>query len=121
MRTYLRKKEVVYIVLLIAAWVLWQTGIFFFDKYNKKEFDRFYSTDIHGNITYLQASSGGERFKVQGSDHINTFHSRATYFNNYDFFYSTAEKGDSVYKPAWSDTLYLRKKDDGRTYKFTFH
>jgi hypothetical protein len=63
---------------------------------------------------------GGERIKLNNSDKTFTFFSIVDKRNNYSTFAEDAKIGDSVYKDAYSDTLYLFKSGNNRTKAYTF-
>jgi hypothetical protein len=81
------------------------------------EFHVFNSHTIAGRIIYLFSSVGGDRFRLDHSDQQYTFNSIT--HRDGTIFTAKADLGDSIYKKAFSDTLYLIKKDSTR-YQFTF-
>jgi len=68
----------------------------------------------------VYGGSGGERFRLNNSEHEYIFESKMSYLNNEYPFSEAAEIGDSVFKSSFSDTLTLIKKS-GKIYKYTFH
>ena len=81
------------------------------------DFHVFYSHTIAGRITYLFSSVGGDRFRLDHSDQQYTFN--AITQRDGPIFIAKADLGDSIYKKAFSDTLYVIKKDS-TTYQFAF-
>jgi hypothetical protein len=89
-------------------------------KKNKIQFDIFNSSNLSGKISWLYASQGGVRFRLNGAEEIYMFIPRMTALNGYADFGEISETGDSVYKPSFADTLILAKVMTKRVYKFTF-
>src|SRR6185437_6463213 len=108
-------------ILLILLVLICVAGYMFMtsnaDKSASNQFHVFNSHTIAGRITYLFSSVGGERFRINDSAQQYTFNS-ITHRDGINFT-AAANLGDSVYKKAFSDTLYLIKKDS-TTYQFTF-
>jgi hypothetical protein len=89
-------------------------------KVGHSDYIEFNSSVLKGRITYLYSSSGGERIKLNNSGKKFTFFSVMSKVNNYSTFAEDAEIGDSVYKGAYSDTLYLFKSGSNRAKAYTF-
>ncbi|WP_115375059.1 hypothetical protein [Adhaeribacter pallidiroseus] len=90
---------------------LWGTekGINDFSKFNKAE--------IKGKIEKkVYASASGTRINIKEQEYI--FHPITNKENRNKIFSYIAEVGDSILKPAYSDTLILIKK--GRLLKYAF-
>lgn len=92
---------------------------FLWDRKGNRNLTIFISTSIEGRLTYVYGGSGGESFRVNNSRNTYNFLSNMNYWNNYTPFSEAGKIGDSVFKPAFADTLLLIKKS-GRIYKFTF-
>ena len=120
MRIYLKKKEVVYIVLLLAGYALWLYVDHLFNASYKKDFHLFYSSTLKGKLVRLELAKS-DIFKLDNAEREYKFNSNMSWFNNYRTFCQVADKGDSVYKDAWSDTIYLKKNNTGQIIKFTFY
>lgn len=86
----------------------------------KIQFDNFNSGNLIGKISYLYASSGAVRFRLSDADESFLFVPLMTPLNDYAHFDSVAQIEDSVYKPAFADTLTLIKVVSKKIYKFTF-
>lgn len=97
---------------------LWLISIPFFNRWQKKDFQIFYSSALKGKIVDVGGSKR-DVFKLDNSKVQYRFSSNMSWFNHYQTFSDAADKGDSVYKAAWSDTIYLAKANGAR-YKFTF-
>jgi hypothetical protein len=81
-----------------------------------ERFEEFFSHDVSGRIIDIGSSSGFAYLRVR-----DTTYEFLPHFSGSDrkwFFREIAAVGDSIYKPAYSDTLYLYKQ--GSTYWFTF-
>ena len=87
------------------------------DKNTINDYREFNSHTIAGRITSLFSSVGGERFRLDHSPEEYIFNSITR--RDGKSFTAAADLGDSIYKKAFSDTLYLIKKDS-TTYQFTF-
>lgn len=113
------QKKLLFIWLLI----LLSVTIFYFipsqDKKVKQEFDLFYSTRLSGKIVRTEEYSRGANFVLDNNPVEFTFYPYTDkHLNNGKIFQYIAEIGDSIYKPAYSDTLILIKND--RSYSYTF-
>ena len=118
MRINLKKKNVRNIALLGFFPALWLMSMPFFNRWQKKDFQIFYSSTLKGKIVH-QGAAKRDILKLDNSEVEYRFTSNMSWFNHYQTFSQTAKKGDSVYKAALSDTIYLVKANGSR-YKFTF-
>jgi hypothetical protein len=89
--------------------------------HQKKEFRYFDASKLNGKITYMTASSGGERFMLDNSDHQYWFISYATKSSHFTHFNAAAAVGDSVQKEPFSNRLTLIKQESKRKYRFHFY
>jgi len=81
-------------------------------------FTKFYYADLNGKLTSLVAYRSID-IKVGTSKEKYRFNPRTDdRLNDGKHFHLFAEVGDSVRKPAQSDTLYLLK--NGQTYRYLF-
>jgi hypothetical protein len=90
------------------------------EKKIKIQFEVFNSSNLSGRISYLYGSQGGVRFQLNGTAETYLFIPRMTPRNGYADFAMVAETEDSVYKPAFADTLILIKVITKKRFKFTF-
>lgn len=89
----------------------------YLNRISLKRFNKFYSSNIEGIISCeVDGSIAGEFFCVNEEEFC--FLPYTSEINNNSIFDYTAKIGDSVYKPAFCDTLLLIKPD--HTYKYTF-
>jgi hypothetical protein len=103
-----------FIVLLVISYIFYARR--FYQK-GEVEFKDFYRSDIIGTISCkTYAGSSGTYFCVD--DERYNFHPYTSDLNNNKIFDYLAEEGDSIYKPAYSDTLVLIK--EGKRYQYTF-
>jgi hypothetical protein len=86
----------------------------------KIQFDNFNSGNLIGKISYLYTSSGAVRVRLSDADESYLFVPLMIPLNDYAHFDSVAQIEDSVYKPAFADTLILIKVVTKKIYKFTF-
>jgi hypothetical protein len=115
----MKKGTVILIVCSIFAALLY---LLFLSTKRKalNDYKIFYSANLKGKIIDKYASSGGERFILDNSPQEFRFQSKMSVFNNFNTFEYTAENGDSVIKPAFSDTLIVIKNKSGIIYKYDF-
>ncbi|MBN8852123.1 MAG: hypothetical protein J0H07_09710 [Sphingobacteriales bacterium] len=120
MRIYLKRKEMVYIVLLLAGSGLWLYVNHLFNAAYKKDDHVFKSSALKGKIVRL-GSAKRDIVKLDNSNVEYRFNSEMSWFNHYNTFSNVADIGDSVNKDAFADTIYLKKKNTGQIIKFTFY
>lgn len=83
-----------------------------------ERFEEFFSSNVSGRIIDIGGSSGFTYLRVSGDSITYEF---LPHFSGPDekwFFREIADVGDSISKPAWTDTLYLYKIES--VYWFTF-
>ena len=79
----------------------------------------FYSTRLSGKIVRTEEYSRGANFVLDNNPIEFTFYPYTDkYLNNDEIFQYIAKPGDSIFKPAYSDTLLLIK--GGKIYLYTF-
>jgi len=88
-------------------------------KKGKKEFEIFYSSSLAGTIVRIDKYSRGSNFILDNNPTKFAFYPYTDkYLNNDEIFQYIAKPGDSIVKPAYSDTLLLIK--GGKVYLYTF-
>ena len=106
------------VVLSISAIVL----LFFIQKWgnnrDKRFYDEFNSANINGALIYSDIGYYMRVFKVKNNKMKFVFDPRLSIYQKQSFR-KVAEKGDIIIKPAYADTLVLKKKE-GTIYLFTF-
>lgn len=85
---------------------------------SKKSFNNFYSSHIEGILNGVNGHSRGVGFSIENSDKGFSFYPKTSELNNNKRFSGFAQKGDSIYKAAYSDTLRLFKEN--KVYLYTF-
>lgn len=104
----------IFIGLLVISYIFYARR---FHQKGEAEFIDFYRSDIIGTISCkTYAGSSGAYFCVD--DERYNFHPYTSDLNDNKIFEYLAETGDSIYKPAYSDTLILIK--EGKKYRYTF-
>jgi hypothetical protein len=115
----------------IVLRVIWYTttGMLFFglivyqyitvNEKAKKNFEIFYASDLDGEITRCSISAGAVYVRLNNMPTKVAFIPETSELNDYNIFMYTAELGDRIIKPAYSDTLTLIRKN-GEVYKYTF-
>lgn len=84
-----------------------------------KYYSTFNETDIIGKIQEVGIRHHGAFFKVGSNNREFVFYPYTNpILNDEQIFNYFASPGDSVFKAAYSDTLYLFK--NGKEYKYTF-
>ncbi len=112
------KKKYLFVIILFfftASYIGW--------KYQSKktfiEFKQFNETSISGRIIFIEKYSREATFKIEKNPNAFKFYPITNQSLNsshiFDYF---AKPGDSVWKPAYSDTLFLFK--NGQVYQYTF-
>ena len=110
----------VIVVLLTIVLPFWLYSVHKAERIWKIQFDVFNSSNLCGRISYLDGTHGGVKFQLNGAAETYLFIPRMTAMNGYVYFGRFAETEDSVYKPAFADTLILIKVITKKKYKFTF-
>jgi hypothetical protein len=89
-------------------------------KFIMAHFDTFNISQLSGKISYVHGWQAVVKFRLNNADGTYMFTPLMTPLNGYANFVMVAETGDSVYKPAFADTLILIKVVTKKIYKFTF-
>ncbi len=93
----------------------------FFDKNGNRQpendFNNFNSSNIKGVIVDIGEAHHMNGFKVNTSAAEFIFHPKIQSENDFD---ALARIDDSIIKPAFSDTLILKKSQTGKVYKILF-
>ena|SRR5579872_7175670 len=117
----LQKKEVPFFMAFCAAVVLgaiydhW-AGISA-TKQGHDDFKNFNSSEIKGVLVDVGIVHHMTSFKVNTSSKEFIFDPKVRGENDFDVL---AKKEDSIIKPAFSDTVVLKKNNNGGIYQFTF-
>lgn len=87
----------------------------------KKHFDFFDSTELSGLISRIEYRGKMQVISLKNSVTKYYFHPYVVSTNGKSvFFDDLVQPNDSVYKPAFSDTLFVIKSKN-EIYKFTFY
>jgi hypothetical protein len=111
-------------VIISCGIVLLIIIIFFYvrEKYEdnkwKNEFIHFDTTYINGEIEYVARASHAVVFKIKGNKSKYIFSPGTSELNKNRIFDHLAEKGDTIIKGKFSDTLKLIKNGDEYLYTF---
>jgi len=81
-------------------------------------FNRFNSSNIHGELEYAKIRYHLCAFKIKGIGEEFYFDPITSDLNNDRIFEYVAEEGDIIIKKAYSDILELKKGDKVFIYKF---
>lgn len=113
----MKKKYWLMIILffLTASYIGW--------KYQSEkifiEFKQFNEASISGRIIFVEKYSREATFKIENDPNIFKFYPITSHLlNSSHIFDYLARSGDSVWKPAYSDTLFLYK--GRKIYRYTF-
>ena len=104
------KKQYIFILLFIGFIILY--SIDFYKKSEEADIN-FYKSYIKGILTKLDSNVGGIYITI---DNETEYNFNETVKENFPYI---AEEGDSIIKPAFNDSITL-KKPNGEVYKFTF-
>ncbi|WP_430614139.1 hypothetical protein [Flavobacterium sp. JP2137] len=84
----------------------------------KEFFLKFYSAEINSPLEAVRIVNHGAGISLKDGQEFVFYPYTNKVLNDNDIFDYTAEKGDIIIKPAYSDTLFLIKKDVKRAYLF---
>ena len=113
------KKNILIIALITIAIIGYLLiAEIFGGKRENRHFHIFFASTITGQIEYTKGGYYGSVFKIMGKDIEYVFYPYTDGINEKNIFHYLAVEGDSIYKPAYSDTLKLVK--EGKVYKYTF-
>jgi hypothetical protein len=84
----------------------------------KNNFIDFDTTDIIGEIEYVSLASHSVVFRIKGNSKMFIFYPRTSELNKNRIFDHLVEKGDTIIKGKFSDTLRLIKNGDEYLYTF---
>ena len=87
-------------------------------KQFQREYNQFNSQEIIGKIEYIRSKHRGVAFKIEEYKNEFIFHPYTNVINGFHLFYNIAERGDSIIKGSFSDTLILIKNNN--VYYYTF-
>lgn len=108
-----------YIIAFVILIATASIHFYFLSKYDKKESERFDSTFVNEKIISVVSKGRG------GTEITTTLGTYKQPIYVYDWddppFRYFAEKGDSIYKPKYADTLRLIKKDSKEVYYYRVH
>lgn len=116
--SFMQKKIFIILMFLLACFAIFYARPSQHKK-GKREFELFYSSQLSGKIIKIKKYSRGSNFILENNANEFAFYPYIDkHLNNNEIFQYIAEPGDSVYKPAYSDTLELIKGD--KVYFYTF-
>lgn len=102
-------------IMITFAFLIFIIIEFLSNRSNKRRFEAFYDANLNGKLINLSKHQGATDFEVNNNEQQFTF---VPIDVDNKYFPEFALPGDSIYKPAKSDTLKLVHK--GKTYLFTF-
>jgi hypothetical protein len=112
------------IIVLISFAVISLSSLFIWgvpntDKNWKREYNRFYNSDIEGIVEEVGIKYHGTFFKIKGIKEGFVFYPYTDKELNDDkIFEHLTKAGDSLIKPSRADTLTLITR--GKQYRYTF-
>jgi len=106
------------IIVLIVLIVFFSVRKKYEDNRWKNEFIHFDTTYINGEIEYVALASHAVVFKIKGNTSKYIFSPNTNELNEKRIFYHLAEKGDTIIKGKFSDTLKLIINGDEYLYTF---
>lgn len=99
---------------IIFSWIIWG------DKMDKKiveAYNNFYTSDIRGQLESTSIKYHMTSFKMQ-EDNQEYIFSPYTDINGH-IFDAVSKPGDSIIKPAYSDTILVKKRNEEFKFSFT--
>ena len=111
-----------YVILLILVIIYLVLALLIEPKSNlrsRQNYKTFHTTSITGKIDSARIAYRGVGLRLSDGKEFYFFPRTDRLLNNGNIFVYTAEKGDSIIKPAYGDTIYL-KKTSGEVLKYTF-
>jgi hypothetical protein len=112
----MKLKYYIFILIFVGILIFISNLPYFNDA--KKYITEFDTTNINGTIEYAEYGHHGEMFKIKENNKVFLFYASSGKLSENKEFVHLAEKGDTVYKPKFADTLVLIKNK--RKYLFTF-
>lgn len=113
----LPKSKYLFFVICIILLVL--IMFYYQDRKILNEFHRFNKSLITGRISYVEEYSREASFRIENNTTKFKFYPITDEeLNGSRIFSYFAKPGDSIYKAAFSDTLFLFK--NGKVYRYTF-
>jgi len=82
----------------------------------RKLYKQFYQSEIRGTLENTSGSTGTTYFLIGNIEY--GFYPKTNTLNEFKIFSRNAKAGDSIIKPAYTDTLMLIKKN--KVYLYTF-
>lgn len=108
---------VIFTTMMVLVYLL--TGRHYLERNFENNFKAFNKNNLEGVLTHVDIRYKGVGFKVDNNIHTYIFYPITDEkLNDGRIFNYFAEPGDSIYKPAYSDTLFLFK--NGKAYRYTF-
>jgi hypothetical protein len=105
------------LLIIIVAGYMYFSHDYLIER-TQKQFNTFYKLDIDGKIEGIGVKYKMVAFKVEGDTTEYIFDPKTSNLNDMNIFEYLVEKGDSIFKPAHSDTLKVIK--DRKIYLYTF-
>jgi len=111
-----------HIIILIWAIICIVLALFIQPKSKRRSqqnYETFYTASITGKVDSVRIAYRGVGLRLFDGKEYYFFPRTDRLLNNGNIFVYTAEKGDSIIKPAYGDTIYL-KKTSGEVLRYTF-
>ena len=110
------KKAIIFFLAIAAIYLI--VSVNYSKNRGIDNYNSFYNAFINGTIESVGVKLKGVGLKVTDDEKKFVFYPYTHSINGNNIFHYFAESGDSIYKPAYSDTLQLIK--DNTVYKYTF-
>ena len=112
------KRRIIIFVLIILGAVYLLIAQIYGNKRLKRNFKSFNESQIIGEIEEIGIKQHGTGFRIKNDSIDYVFYPITSKINEKKILYQIAEKGDSIVKFRYSDTLILIKRKE--KYKYTF-
>jgi hypothetical protein len=116
--THKKIKFIIGAIILVILIILSYFGGQYESNRFKNNFIDFDTTDIIGELEYVSLASHNVVFRIKGNSKMFIFYPRTSELNKNRIFDHLVEKGDTIIKGKFSDTLRLIKNGDEYLYTF---
>lgn len=120
MNRIFNRKQVIFAISIFAIFLIYLfIGKNYMTRKAELNFGVFNTVEIKGLLVYVNIVNKGVGFNIKNDSHTFVFYPLTDQnLNDSHIFNYFAKPGDSIFKAAYSDTLYLFKND--KVYRYTF-
>ncbi len=115
---FMKKKLFIVSMFLLACFAIFYSTRWQHNK-GRREYNLFYSSQLSGKVVKIEEYSRASNLMLENNPNEFCFYPYTDkHLNNNEIFQYIAKPNDSIYKPAYSDTLFLFKGN--KKYAYTF-